>query len=44
MPRKKTKSLQRKVNPDRKYNSSLVQRMIQKSMLDGKKHSAERSV
>lgn len=44
MPRKKTKSLQRKVNPDRKYNSSLVQRMIQKSMLDGKKQSAERSV
>jgi small subunit ribosomal protein S7 len=44
MPRKKTKSLQRKVSPDRKYNSSLVQRMIQKSILDGKKHAAEAAV
>lgn len=44
MPRKKTKSLQRKLSPDRKYNSVLVQRMINKSMLDGKKQSAERAV
>lgn len=44
MPRKKTKSLQRKVMPDRKYNSALVQRMIQKSILDGKKHYAENAV
>ena len=44
MPRKKTKSLQRRVMPDRKYNSVLVQRMIQKSILDGKKQVAERSV
>ena len=41
MPRKKTKSLQRQVQPDRKYNSQLVQRMINKSMLDGKKQLAE---
>ena len=44
MPRKKTKSLQRVVSPDRKYSSSLVQRLIQKSILDGKKHIAERAV
>ncbi|MDR0957463.1 MAG: 30S ribosomal protein S7 [Candidatus Nomurabacteria bacterium] len=44
MPRKVTKSLQRKINPDRKYNSVLVQRLINKSMLDGKKHVAEKSV
>ncbi|MEX0919941.1 MAG: 30S ribosomal protein S7, partial [Candidatus Saccharimonadales bacterium] len=35
MPRKKTKSLQRKINPDRKYNSVLVQRFINKIMKDG---------
>lgn len=44
MPRKTTKSLQRKLNPDRKYNSVLVQRLINKVMLDGKKQVAERSV
>lgn len=44
MPRKKTKSLQRVVMPDRKYESSLVQRLINKSMLDGKKQLAERQV
>jgi small subunit ribosomal protein S7 len=44
MPRKKTKSLQRKLTPDRKYNSVLVQRMINKTMLNGKKLLAERSV
>lgn len=44
MPRHKTKSLQRVVMPDRKYDSSLVQRLINKSMLDGKKQLAERQV
>lgn len=44
MPRRKTKSLQRVLNPDRKYNSVLVQRLINKSMLDGKKQIAERQV
>ena len=44
MPRKKTKSLQRKIMPDRKYNSVLVQRMINKVMLDGKKQIAETAV
>lgn len=43
MPRKKTKSLQRVLSPDRKYNSVLVQRLINKVMLSGKKQSAERS-
>lgn len=44
MPRKVTKKLQREVNPDRRYNSPLIQRLINKSMLDGKKLTAERSV
>ena len=44
MPRKVTASLQRKVMPDRKYQSILVQRLINKSMLDGKKQAAERAV
>lgn len=44
MPRKKTVNLQRKINPDRKYQSILVQRLINKSMLNGKKALAERSV
>jgi small subunit ribosomal protein S7 len=44
MPRKKTKSLQRKLMPDRKYNSVLVQRLINKVMLEGKKQVAERAV
>lgn len=44
MPRKKTKSLQRKIDPDRKYNSVLVQRLINKVMIDGKKSTAERLV
>ena len=44
MPRKTTKSLVRKVNPDRKYQSMLVQSLINKSMLDGKKQVAERAV
>ena len=44
MPRKVTKKLQRQLQPDRKYQSSLVQRLINKSMLDGKKLVAERAV
>ncbi len=44
MPRKTTKSLARRINPDRKYNSVLVQRLINKSMLNGKKLAAERMV
>lgn len=44
MPRKVTKSLQRTVKPDRKYQSVLVQRLINKSMLNGKKLVAERAV
>lgn len=44
MPRKVTKKLQRTIKPDRKYQSVLVQRLINKSMLDGKKLLAERAV
>ena len=44
MPRKVTKKLQRELQPDRKYQSVLVQRLINKSMLDGKKLIAERAV
>lgn len=44
MPRKVTKSLQRKLSPDRKYDSVLVQRLVNKSMVDGKKQLAERQV
>jgi len=44
MPRKVTASLQRVLNPDRKYQSVLVQRLINKSMIDGKKLVAERAV
>ncbi len=44
MPRKVTKSLQRKIAADRKYNSVLVQRLINKSMLNGKKLASERMV
>jgi len=44
MPRKKTKSLQRVPAPDRKYGSVLVQRLINRSMRDGKKTSAETAV
>jgi small subunit ribosomal protein S7 len=44
MPRKVTKRLQRTLKPDRKYQSTLVQRLINKSMLDGKKLVAERAV
>lgn len=44
MPRKKTKSLLRNIQPDRKYDSVLVQRLINRSMVDGKKASAEAAV
>ena len=44
MPRKVTKKLQRQLQPDRRYQSVLVQRLINKSMLDGKKLAAERAV
>lgn len=44
MPRKTTKSLIRKIAADRKYNSVLIQRLINKSMLNGKKQVAERAV
>ncbi|MDO4872137.1 MAG: 30S ribosomal protein S7 [bacterium] len=44
MPRKVTKKLQRELKPDRKYQSILVQRLINKSMLDGKKLAAEKAV
>ncbi len=44
MPRKVTKKLQRELKPDRKYQSVLVQKLINKSMLDGKKLTAEKAV
>jgi small subunit ribosomal protein S7 len=44
MPRKKTKSLVRKIAPDRKYYNVRVQRLINRVMLNGKKQLAERIV
>jgi len=44
MPRKVTRKLQRELKPDRKYSSVLIQRLINKSMLDGKKLTAEKAV
>lgn len=44
MPRKKTKSLVRNIPTDRRYNSVMVQRLINRVMLDGKKQLAERLV
>jgi small subunit ribosomal protein S7 len=44
MPRKKTASLVRDVQPDRLYNSEQVQKVINRFMLDGKKQIAERLV
>ncbi len=44
MPRKKTKSLVRDIQPDRVYNSVQVQRLINRVMLNGKKQLAERLV
>jgi small subunit ribosomal protein S7 len=44
MPRKVTKSLVREVQPDRLYNNVMVQRLINRVMLNGKKQLAERLV
>lgn len=44
MPRKVTRKLQRELKPDRKYQSVLVQKLINKSMISGKKLSAEKAV
>jgi small subunit ribosomal protein S7 len=44
MPRKKTASLVRDIQPDRQYNSVQVQRLINRVMLNGKKQLAERLV
>lgn len=44
MPRKKTASLVREVQPDRMYNSVQVQKLINRVMHDGKKQVAERLV
>ena len=44
MPRKKTKSLVRDIQPDRLYNSVMVQRLTNRVMLNGKKQIAERLV
>jgi small subunit ribosomal protein S7 len=44
MPRKKTKSLVRDIQPDRLYNSVPVQRLINRVMLNGKKQLAEKLV
>ena len=44
MPRKKTKALVRPINPDRLYDSVMVQKVINRVMVDGKKQTAERLV
>ena len=44
MPRKKTKDLIRKIKPDPRYDSILVQRLINKVMMNGKKQLAQRIV
>lgn len=44
MPRKKTKSLIRDIQPDRIYQSVPVQRLINRVMQNGKKQIAERLV
>lgn len=44
MPRKVTKSLVRPIEPDRLYNSEMVQKLINRVMVDGKKQVAERLV
>ncbi len=44
MPRHKTKTLQRVIPADRRYSSVLVQRLINKSLRQGKKQLAERQV
>jgi small subunit ribosomal protein S7 len=42
MPRKKTKSLVREVQPDRLYGSTQVQKVINRVMLDGMQKAADR--
>jgi small subunit ribosomal protein S7 len=44
MPRKTTKSLVRPISPDRVYNSVLVQKVINRVMLNGDKQKAEKLV
>ena len=44
MPRKVTKALVRDIQPDRLYNSVMVQKLINRVMLNGKKQVAERLV
>lgn len=44
MPRKVTKSLVRDIQPDRVYDSVMVQRLINRVMLNGHKQIAERLV
>lgn len=44
MPRKVTKALVRETQPDRLYNSAMVQKLINRVMLNGKKQLAERLV
>jgi small subunit ribosomal protein S7 len=44
MPRKKTKALIREVAPDRIYNSTQVQKLINRVMQNGKKQIAEQLV
>jgi small subunit ribosomal protein S7 len=44
MPRKKTKSLVRDIQPDRIYNSVAVSRLINRVMQSGKKQLAEKLV
>ncbi|MDF2460796.1 MAG: ribosomal protein [Candidatus Saccharibacteria bacterium] len=41
MPRKKTKSFKRALEPDLRYNNLMVTKMINKIMQDGKKRLAE---
>lgn len=41
MPRKKTKSFKRALEPDLRYNNLLVTKMVNKIMKDGKKRLAE---
>ncbi len=44
MPRKKTKSFKRLIEPDARYGNVLVSKLINKVMEDGKKRLAERLV
>lgn len=44
MPRKVTKALVRDIQPDRVYNSVMVQKTINRVMLNGKKQLAEKIV